>query len=246
MNLLAIDTCTENCSVALRSGDTVIQRSKVAPREHANLILPYTKELLDEAGIALSDLDAVAVTTGPGAFTGVRIGLGVAQGLAFAGECSLIGVSSLAVCAQGAIRETSSEHIAVAFDARMGEVYWGCYEQHGAGVALVGEEVVLVPNQVLLPSTASVHQWLGVGSGWQTYRAELTAAFESSSTTTDDAQKHLQLEASARFPEALDLLALAEQKFTNGDSCKPHEVEPVYLRNNVAKKSAEQGSKSPT
>ncbi|MGO3800463.1 MAG: tRNA (adenosine(37)-N6)-threonylcarbamoyltransferase complex dimerization subunit type 1 TsaB, partial [Vibrio casei] len=94
--ILALDTSTENCSVALMINDQMFTRSEVAPRDHTKKILPMVDEVLKEAGISLHDLDALAFGRGPGSFTGVRIGIGIAQGLSFGAELPMIGISTLA------------------------------------------------------------------------------------------------------------------------------------------------------
>ena len=125
--LLALDTATEACSVALLHDGRVLSHYEVAPRMHAQRLLPMIQQLLGEAGIAASALDAIAFGRGPGAFTGVRIAIGVVQGLAFALDRPVLPVSNLAVLAQRALREQGATQVAAAIDARMDEVYWGCY-----------------------------------------------------------------------------------------------------------------------
>src|SRR5690606_41346453 len=125
--LLALDTATEACSVALLHEGRVLSRYEVAPRLHAQRLLPMVQEVLDEAGIAIAALDAIAFGRGPGAFTGVRIAIGVVQGLAFALDRPVLPVSNLAVLAQRAHRESGASQVAAAIDARMDEIYWGCF-----------------------------------------------------------------------------------------------------------------------
>ncbi|MGH8118461.1 MAG: tRNA (adenosine(37)-N6)-threonylcarbamoyltransferase complex dimerization subunit type 1 TsaB, partial [Rhodanobacteraceae bacterium] len=125
MNLLAIETATEACSVALLHHDALIDRSELAPRRHAELVLPMADELLAEAGIARTQLDAVAMGRGPGAFTGVRLAVSVAQGLALALDIPVVPVSSLAVLAMQAPRNGAA--ILAAIDARRAEIYAGAF-----------------------------------------------------------------------------------------------------------------------
>ena len=136
--LLALDTATEACSVALLHDGRVLSHYEVIPRMHAQRLLPMIKDLLAEAGVALSAVDGIAFGRGPGAFTGVRIAIGVVQGLAFALERPVLPVSTLAVLAQRALREQGAQQVAAAIDARMDEVYWGCYRAEQGEMRLVG------------------------------------------------------------------------------------------------------------
>jgi len=151
--LLALDTATEACSVALLHDGKVASHYEVIPRLHAQRLLPMVQALLGEAGVALSAVDAIAYGRGPGAFTGVRIAIGVVQGLAFALQRPVLPVSTLATIAQRAWREQGATQIAAAIDARMDEVYWGWF---GAGtgwgyaermpVAVQGCDAALLPH----------------------------------------------------------------------------------------------------
>ncbi|MCR8722048.1 tRNA (adenosine(37)-N6)-threonylcarbamoyltransferase complex dimerization subunit type 1 TsaB, partial [Pseudomonas syringae] len=163
--LLALDTATEACSVALLHDGKVLSHYEVIPRLHAQRLLPMIKELLAEAGVAMSALDAIAFGRGPGAFTGVRIAIGVVQGLAFALERPVLPVSNLAVLAQRAFREHGVSQVASAIDARMDEVYWGCYRETAGEMRLLGNEAVMAPELATLPVDAS-GQWFGSGTGW--------------------------------------------------------------------------------
>ncbi|HED40783.1 MAG TPA: tRNA (adenosine(37)-N6)-threonylcarbamoyltransferase complex dimerization subunit type 1 TsaB, partial [Chromatiales bacterium] len=143
MKLLAIDTATEACSAALSINGEISERYEIAPRQHATLILPMIDSLLSEAGITLAQMDAIAFGRGPGAFTGVRIGVGVVQGLAFSIERPVVPVSSLAAMAYGAMAKFNATNVLAGIDARMGEVYWGAYQRSSdGGMREVGEESV--------------------------------------------------------------------------------------------------------
>lgn len=170
--LLALDTATEACSVALLHEGRVLSHYEVIPRQHAQRLLPMIQDLLGEAGVALSAVDAIAFGRGPGAFTGVRIAIGVVQGLAFALERPVLPVSNLAVLAQRAHREQGVSQVAAAIDARMDEVYWGCYRLEAGEMRLAGVEAVLPPEQVALPRDAA-GDWFGAGTGWGTYGERL-------------------------------------------------------------------------
>ncbi len=219
MKLLALDTATEACSAALLSGDAVYERHVIAPRRHAELILPMVDGVLTEAGLGLNDLDAIAFGRGPGAFTGVRIAAGVTQGLALGAGLPVIPVSSLAALAQTALGKAAV--VLPAIDARMGEVYWAAYEsdQDGLVTALAGEQVAS-PDAVRVPSTGQI---FGIGSGWGTYRERLERILDGQISGVDP----------DRFPLAKDMLPLAVREYNAGRCVSAEQALPVYLRDNV-------------
>lgn len=216
--LLALDTATEACSVALLHEGRVFSHYEVIPRLHAQRVLPMVQDLLTEAGLTLSAVDALAFGRGPGAFTGVRIAVGVVQGLAFALERPVLPVSNLALLAQRAWREQGATQVAAAIDARMDEVYWGCYRLEAGVMQLAGVEAVLPPEQVALPRGAD-GDWFGAGTGWS-YAARIPVA-------------PVALDAGL-LPHAEDVLALALPAFLRGEVVRAEEAQPVYLRDNVA------------
>lgn len=216
--LLALDTATEACSVALLHDGRVLSHYEVIPRLHAQRLLPMIQQLLGEAGIALSAVDALAFGRGPGAFTGVRIAVGVVQGLAFALERPVLPVSTLATIAQRAMREHAAEQVAVAIDARMDEVYWGCYRASEGEMQLLGSEAVLPPEQACLPRDAG-GEWFGAGTGWR-YAERLAVAPQGM--------------AADLLPHAEDLLRLASFAWQRGEAVDADQAQPVYLRDNVA------------
>jgi tRNA threonylcarbamoyladenosine biosynthesis protein TsaB len=223
--LLALDTATEACSVALLHDGRVLSHYEVIPRLHAQRLLPMIKDLLAEAGIALSALDGIAFGRGPGAFTGVRIAIGVVQGLAFALERPVLPVSTLAVLAQRALREQGATQVAAAIDARMDEVYWGCYRETAGEMRLAGVEAVQPPESSVLPDDAS-GDWFGAGTGWG-YGERIGV--------------QLVGQDAAMLPHAEDLLTLARFAFERGEAIAADQAAPVYLRDKVAQTKAERG-----
>ncbi|GAB7228287.1 tRNA (adenosine(37)-N6)-threonylcarbamoyltransferase complex dimerization subunit type 1 TsaB [Vibrio rotiferianus] len=220
--ILAIDTATENCSVALLVGDKVISRSEVAPRDHTKKVLPMVDELLKEAGLTLQELDALAFGRGPGSFTGVRIGIGIAQGLAFGADLPMIGVSTLAAMAQGSYRRHGTTDVAVAIDARMSEVYWARYTRQENGEwAGVDAECVIPPARLAEEVQADDNTWTTAGTGWDAYQDEL-------------GQLRLNLTAGeVLYPDSQDIVILAKQELEKGNTVPVEESSPVYLRDNV-------------
>jgi tRNA threonylcarbamoyladenosine biosynthesis protein TsaB len=217
--LLALDTATEACSVALLHDGKVLSHYEVIPRLHAQRLLPMIKDLLAEGGIALSAVDGIAFGRGPGAFTGVRIAIGVVQGLAFALDRPVVPVSNLAVLAQRALREHGALQVASAIDARMDEVYWGCYRAEQGEMHLAGLEAVLPPEQALLPRDAS-GDWFGAGTGWGTFAPRIPVQVVGQEPNM--------------LPHALDLLSLAQFAWARGEALPADQAQPVYLRDKVA------------
>ncbi len=228
MRLLAIETSTEACSVAVLADGALSERFEVAPRRHAELVLPWAEALLSEAGLRRADLDAIAVTRGPGAFTGVRLGISIAQGIALALDRPLLSVSTLAVLAMGGLRDApAGEFVLAAIDARMGEVYVGAFARDGEALRAVAPEAVAAPDAVALPHTGS---WLGVGTGFAAEEGALVRRFGDRLATVD----------AAALPRAADLARLAARSLAEGGGMAPERVEPAYLRDHVALTLAEQ------
>ncbi|MEN8174264.1 MAG: tRNA (adenosine(37)-N6)-threonylcarbamoyltransferase complex dimerization subunit type 1 TsaB [Pseudomonadota bacterium] len=224
MKLLALDTGGEACSAALWIGGEVEERFVLAPRGHSELILSMTGELLADAGLSRRQLDAVAFGRGPGSFTGVRIAAGVTQGIAYALDIPAVPVSSLGALAQGCAGGMAATRVLSAFDARMGEVYWGAYETDARGLArLCGSEQVCRPQEVPLPDGG---HWLGAGGGWAAYEAILKDRLgDRLERVAPDAQVH-----------ARDVATLGAALFAAGDFVSAAQARPVYLRDQVAQK----------
>ena len=219
MKILSIETATEACSAALDINNVCKQRFEIAPRRHTELILPMIDGLLREADIQVGQLDAIAFGHGPGAFTGVRIAIGVIQGLAFAHDIPVIPVSTLAALAQ----HYAHEHpcVASAIDARMQEIYWGLYQRNDQGLMqAITDEKVCVPTKISTPNNG---EWFGVGTGWQTYPLELQSSFKGK----------LKGFKGDVFPSAADVMELAKPAYLEGKLMTVEEVMPVYLRNKV-------------
>ncbi|MBP6597297.1 MAG: tRNA (adenosine(37)-N6)-threonylcarbamoyltransferase complex dimerization subunit type 1 TsaB [Arenimonas sp.] len=224
MKLLAIETSTEACSVAVYVDGEVAERHELAPRRHTQLVLPWADELLAEAGLKKSQLDAIAVGRGPGAFTGVRLAIALAQGLALALDRPLLPVSTLAVLAM----KGTGGRILAAIDARMGEVYLGVYTRDADGlVTAAGQECLLAPARAPrldLPAD-------GVGTGFGAQEGALATALGPLLTGVD----------AGALPRAAELARLAARGFQRGEAQQADQVMPAYLRDKVALTLAEQG-----
>jgi tRNA threonylcarbamoyladenosine biosynthesis protein TsaB len=223
MRLLAIETATEACSVAVLVDGEVHERFEIAPRRHAELTLPWAEQVLAEAGVAKSQLDAIAVGRGPGAFTGVRLAIALAQGIALALDRPLLPVSTLAALAMRA----QGGRILSAIDARMDEVYLAAFARDGDGIVALGEEVVVRPEAAIVPAGDC---WHGVGTGFAAGDNALQARMQGRLAAVD----------AGALPHAADVARLGALMFARGDAIAPERIEPAYLRNNVALTLAEQ------
>lgn len=224
MRILAIETATDACSAALFIDGEMTEGFRIAPREHAAILLPMIDRLMTSAGISLQQLDAIAFGRGPGSFTGLRIASSVTQGLAWSADLPVVPVSTLAAVAQGIVRLHAHRQVLVALDARMQEVYWGAYR---AGqdqlVELDGEETVCSPEAVAVPQG---QEWVAAGDGWHAYNDQLSRRCKEIVTEHFPDQR----------PQAQDVACLAAAALARGEALPPEQAQPVYLRDNVARK----------
>ena len=223
MKLLALDTSTDACSVALRIAGETQMDFRIAPRQHTDIILGMIEELLKSADLSLTQLDAIAFGRGPGAFTGLRIAAGVVQGLAFGAQLPVAPVSSLAALAQAASDRHGVEQILAVMDARMHEVYCACYQRQNDVMVLQDEEIVIAPAKLQLPQVGA---WFGAGSGFAHYHDELGQRARENLAGVDD----------SLLPDAAAIAQLAEVEFKAGNVVSAEQALPVYIRDNVAVK----------
>jgi len=223
VKLLALDTSSEGCSAALFVDGEVIEKFEVAPRGHTRLLMPMIRELLAEQDLNPENLDALAFACGPGSFTGVRIATGVVQGLAWGLDLPVVSVSSLETVALGAIEAlqvSEGDGVAVAFDARMSELYWGCFRNRSGLPELLGEERVCPPSRVILEP--GIANWAGAGQGWA-FRDGMPDAVSGRINSVDD----------ALIPRASWVARLAAVKFSQGRAVSAAQAQPVYIRDEV-------------
>lgn len=222
MKILALDTATEGCSVALAIGDRILDRYVELERGHAEQLLPMVDALLAEGGIALSSLDAIAFGRGPGGFTGVRLAASVAQGLAFGAGIGVVPISDLAAVAQRVCQQDPAvRRVLVVNDARMREVYWAPFE-FTSFLASAGPERVSASVDVTLPSTGE-GAWAAAGRGLAAW---------------PELAERCRAGGAALYPELLprarEVLALAWPAVAAGQILDPADALPVYVRDNVA------------
>lgn len=238
-NILAIDTATSACSVALTNGDEILARHKLASREHTQLLLPMVDDLLAEGGMTLSQIDVIAFTAGPGSFTGIRIGFGVVQGLAFGAEIPVLPVSSLETLAHTAIRklglssvfqfeahkqniklECNDLEIIPMLDARMDEIYWAQFRIEAdtpKNLQRVCTDSLSAPEE----SCSKVNKFstvVVVGDGWNySDRILLEPAIMDATL----------------LPEAQDILTIANPLIQAGKAIAIEQASPIYLRDKI-------------
>jgi tRNA threonylcarbamoyladenosine biosynthesis protein TsaB len=220
LKILALDTATEACSVALCIAERVIERYVEIERGHAEQLLPMVDEVLAEGGIALGSLDAIAFGRGPGGFTGVRLAASVAQGLAFGAGVGVVPISDLAAVAQRVVQlDPSLRRVLVVNDARMREVYWALFENDGS-LTPAGAEQVTAPSDVAIPDSAAA--WAAAGRGlkaWPDLAKRCSGAHAS---------LHVDL-----LPRATEVLTLARPAVAARQILDPAEALPVYVRDRV-------------
>ena len=228
VTLLALDTATEACSVALLRGGEKTYLAQFAQREHTKHILPMVDEILAQAGITLHQVDTLVFGRGPGSFTGVRIGAGIVQGLAFGAELPVIPVSNLAAMAQAAYAQYQAENVLTAIDARMNEVYFAQWQAQKVRSdfgefldwqPMIAEQVCSPSNVIEQVAQQHHENAVLVGTGWAAY-PELNEA-------------NLGKATEITLPSALYMLDLALPKWFAGETISPLEIEPIYLRNEV-------------
>jgi len=226
--ILSIETASSSCSAALSVNGEISSRSEVGNNIHSAFLLSMVDSLLSDAGLSPQSLDAVVVGQGPGSFTGLRIGVGVGQGLAYGADCPMIGISSLDALALQAASNTSlttEQTIIAMLDARMGEVYWCEYKQADQGVLAIGDIRVSAPADVL--SSNAKESTCVIGNAWQVYAGQF------SSLTHDGI-----VDCGLVYPSATSLLVLGDKMYTQKEWVLAADFMPIYVRNDVAKKSA--------
>jgi tRNA threonylcarbamoyladenosine biosynthesis protein TsaB len=225
-NILSIEASADACSVALQTGAGVIERNEFTPRQHSQLLLPMIDELLQQSGLALRAIDAIAFSAGPGSFTGLRLALGVAQGLAYGVDIPLIAVSSLAALAQSVIDARALQESAQVFcavDARMGEYYLGRHIVRAGLATAVMEDALVASSEVKL-SDDVVRACVLAGN------LSTAAPFAGLNWRAIDSSVAL----------ARHLLPLAQLKWQQGDHTRAELAQPVYLRGKSSWKSLQQ------
>lgn len=224
MWILALDSSTEWCSVAVGDGRHWHGRDEHAGQSHSERMLPMVRAALADAGVVLGDLAGIAFGAGPGSFTGIRIGCGVAQGLAFGAGLPLVAVPTLEALAQQARRTHGWTRVVACLDARMREVYAAMYEADGNTWRVLMAPVVTPPSGLVLPVAADGAR--GAGNGFVAY-PQLAGALSLRAIDAD------------LRPGAQAVAELALPRFAAGKGVAAADALPLYVRHRVALTTAE-------
>jgi tRNA threonylcarbamoyladenosine biosynthesis protein TsaB len=216
LKLLAVETSTELCSAALLRGDELLVEQALAPNQHAELLEPMVRRLLARTGLGIRHLDALAFGQGPGSFTGIRIGCGLVQGLAFATGLPVVPVPSLLALAE----QSGESRVLSALDARMGEAYFAAYSRMG------GDWSAVLPPQLVRQGSLPVlpgRDWVATGSGFDAFDW-LRGAYAP--------QVSHRIETD--LPRAASVARVAARAYLRGEAMPAEEATPLYLRDKVA------------
>jgi tRNA threonylcarbamoyladenosine biosynthesis protein TsaB len=243
VRVLALDAATEACSVALWLNGEVTVRSIESGRSSSQQILTLVEELTAAGQVSLSTLDGIAASIGPGAFTGVRISVAVAQGLAFGLSIPVVPVTTLEALAlqvlhnpedpRASPEDPTAAHRAIAcLDARMGEVYWGCFTADAVQGLVESGAPRVGPPTAVASSVGGRHR--GIGRGFSAY-PELTQIPGVDITARD----------SLALPNAREFAQLGALRLASGGGIDPADLKPLYLRDKVALTEAERTGRVP-
>lgn len=225
MRLMALDTSSLACSVALSVDGDVAERHATAPREHTQLLMPMIKALLEETGLSPEQLDAIVLGNGPGSFIGLRIAASVAQGIAFAADLRIVPVSSMAAVAAQVMAESDAAEVIVAQDAHVGEVYLGGFRRGAGSLPRSSiEERLQAPGAIAELAADAAPSRVAAGCGWRQYPELLEAN-----------QAYFDGVSEILYPAARYLLPIGGLLLREGGGVAPQEIVPTYLRETVAR-----------
>ena len=228
--ILALDTSTDACSVAISVDGEIQEDFRIIPRQHTKQLLPMVEQILAGAGLKVSQLDAIAFGRGPGSFAGIRIATGAAQGLAFAADLPVLPTSTLAAIALQAMRDHNVDYVASTLDARMNELYCCAYQLDKGLPKAMMPELVVAPSAMSLPSA---ERWFAAGKGWL-YLDDMPA----------EVQQVVSDPVLDIYPSAAAIAELAVDAYARQDWVSAELAQPVYLRDEISwKKISEQKKK---
>jgi tRNA threonylcarbamoyladenosine biosynthesis protein TsaB len=222
MRVIAVETSTEYCSVALWQDGAVLDRCELVGQKHSEVLIPMLDALVAEAGTKLADMDGIAFGKGPGSFTGVRIACGVAQGLALGANLPVLGVCTLEALAQA----SGHDRVIATLDARMAEVYHAAYERRNGRWIAMSEPSLCLPQDA--PQVAGTG-WHGMGSGFIAHGAQLRERYAANLAAVNE----------NAVPQARAIVELAAPLLAAGMGVDAAEAQPLYLRDKVALKTSE-------
>jgi tRNA threonylcarbamoyladenosine biosynthesis protein TsaB len=228
--IVAIDTASDMCAVAAISATgRVATRQTESPNQHSATVLPFIAAVLDDIGASREDIRVIAVGIGPGSFTGIRIGVAVAQGLALGLGCMALPLDSLQVFAEGVRGAPANDtpmDVVVALDARMGQLFCGRYRWGDQGWSTLVDPTAIAANCIPDDLLRAQH-YVGTGAASFAEHAQSTGATVSTAAVSAQALAHLALRDCTRQPNAAIL---------------PSALRPNYVRDKVAATIAERAA----
>jgi len=221
MKILSVDTSTPTCTVGLVDGEKILAETvDSSGQTHARHLMGMIDSTMTASGFAVQDIDGFAVVTGPGTFTGLRIGIGTIKGLAFALSKPLVGVTSLAALAAQA--DLSTKWVCPVMDARRNEVYYGLYVFEKGALQQVGMHRVAPPSELIKHFNEPC---MFIGNGARLYRDLFDTALGSLSRFSHSSQDTIQAGTIAK---------LAMKQFKKNKIQGLHATVPYYIRRSDA------------
>ena len=223
MKLLALDTSSSACVVAVQSDGDIYDTNVIAEREHTKILMPTIRESLAEAGLSITEVDAIILGNGPGSFIGMRIAASVVQGISLSTDIPIVAISSLELVAFDVFHNSNCDVVAVAQDAHMDQIYLGLYKKadNDRGFKSIGQERIEASTYQI----TVVNDFVAAGFGWIKYKELVENNINSIVEVTENF-----------YPKSSALLELGKIAFLNGEVIGPDKLQPTYLRENVASK----------
>ena len=218
--ILGIESATSRVGCAIGGPDGVLAaRESAQPRRHAESLVPQIAEIVEESGVAMADIEVVAVDVGPGLYTGLRVGITTAITIAHALGATMVSVTSLELVAHAARGEVDRKgnRIDVVIDARRGELFHAAFTSNGGGVDWISEPAVVNPSPLAATLSREAPETLLVGDGVEAHRGVF-------------AQASLSPNRVSVYPSAETIVELAAAAVEAGKTVNPGLIRPLYLR----------------
>jgi tRNA threonylcarbamoyladenosine biosynthesis protein TsaB len=222
--ILCIETSSDLCSVAIAENNTIVASKTVKDKNsHSSGLALYINEILEESQLKISQLDAVAVSKGPGSFTGLRIGVSLAKGIAFSLDLPLIAVNTMKSLTEQVIQVIDNKLLyCPVIDAKNGELYCAMYDKD---FNTIYDVKVVLPEEVIMNGPATKNRVIFFGDGIEKIKDRIR---QTGGIIVENIK-----------PEAKFMIRIASEKFNQKDFEDLQYFEPFYLKDFKARKSSE-------